>query len=256
MNQLELFQQEVAKNIEGLGADDSLWQESLEWMHHSGQHKYTYNFEWLGRPIIQYPQDMVALQEILWRTRPDLIIETGVAHGGSLMLSASLLALLDRSDELQGHDRSHEPARKVLGIDIEIRPHNRSAILDHPFSSYIQLIEGSSVSKSIVEQVAQIASGYSTILVCLDSDHTFDHVYQELLAYAPLVTSQSYCIVYDTVVEYMRPEFRTNRSWGPGNSPLTAVEKFLSDNPSWQVDRAVDQKLQITVARSGFLRRL
>ncbi len=256
MNQLELFQHEVAKNIEGLGADDSLWEKSLEWMHHSGLHKYTYNFEWLGRPIIQYPQDMVALQEIVWRTRPDLIIETGVAHGGSLMLSASLLALLDRSDELQGHGRSHEPARKVLGIDIEIRPHNRSAIHAHPFSPYIQLIEGSSVSKSIVEQVAQIASGYSTILVCLDSDHTFDHVYQELLAYAPLVTSQSYCIVYDTVVEYMRPEFRTHRAWGPGNSPLTAVEKFLFDNPSWQVDRAVDQKLQITVARSGFLKRL
>lgn len=256
MNQLELFQQEVARNIEGLGADNSLWEESLEWMHHSGHHKYTYNFEWMGRPIIQYPQDMVALQEIVWRTRPDLIIETGVAHGGSLMLSASLLALLDRSDELQSHDRSHVPARKVLGIDIEIRPHNRSAILDHPFSSYIQMIEGSSIGQDVIQQVSQIASGYSRILVCLDSDHTFDHVYSELLAYAPLVTSQSYCIVYDTVVEYMRPEFRTNRTWGPGNSPLTAVQKFLSVHPSWQIDRSIDQKLQITVARSGFLRRL
>jgi cephalosporin hydroxylase len=172
------------------------------------------------------------------------------------MLSASLLALLDRGDELQAQDRSHGPARKVLGIDIEIRPHNRSAILDHPFSSYIQMIEGSSISQDVIDQVTQVASGYSRILVCLDSNHTFDHVYSELLAYAPLVTSQSYCIVYDTVVEYMRPEFRTNRTWGPGNSPLTAVQKFLADHPSWQIDRSIDQKLQITVARSGFLRRL
>jgi len=255
MDQLERFQQEVARNIEGLGGDDSLWEESLDWMHHSGVHKYTYNFTWLGRPIIQYPQDMVALQEIVWRVRPDLIIETGVAHGGSLMLSASLLALLDRIDELQAPTDSNRPSRKVLGVDIEIRDHNKKEIIDHPLSPYIQLIQGSSVASDIIQQVTTIASQYKTVLVCLDSDHTYDHVYRELSAYAPLVTTGSYCIVYDTVVEYMRPEFRTERSWGPGNSPLTAVERFLSEDQGWEVDRSIDQKLQITVARSGFLRK-
>ncbi|MFY7697180.1 MAG: cephalosporin hydroxylase family protein, partial [Cyanobium sp.] len=206
MDQLDLFQQEVARNIEGLGGDESLWEESLDWMHHSGVHKYTYNFSWLGRPIIQYPQDMVALQEIVWRVRPDLIIETGVAHGGSLMLSASLLALLDRVEELQGAPVSSRPPRMVLGIDIEIRDHNKREILAHPLSSYIQLLEGSSIASDVVAQVATIAAGYKTVLVCLDSDHTAEHVYRELCAYAPLVTTGSYCIVYDTVVEYMRPE--------------------------------------------------
>ncbi len=256
MDQLELFNQEVARNIEGLGNDDSLWEETLDWMHHSGIHKYTYNFSWLGRPIIQYPQDMVALQEIVWRVRPDLIIETGVAHGGSLILSASLLALLDRIDELQLAADSIGSSRKVLGIDVEIRKHNRTEILAHPLSSYIQLIDGSSIASDIVEQVTTIAAGHKTVLVCLDSDHTCEHVYQELCAYAPLVTTGSYCIVYDTVVEYMRPEFRTDRSWGPGNSPLTAVERFLSEDCAWEMDRSIDQKLQITVARFGFLRKL
>jgi len=255
MNQLELFQQEVKLNIEGLGADDTLWEESLDWMHHSGIHKYTYNFSWLGRPIIQYPQDMVALQEIVWRVRPDLIIETGVAHGGSLILSASLLALLDRVDDMHPSTCSTKSQRKVLGIDIDIREHNKGEILSHPLSSYIHLIEGSSIAPDIVEQVTSLASAYKTVLVCLDSDHTSDHVYQELCAYAPLVSSGSYCIVYDTVVEYMRPEFRTDRSWGPGNSPLTAVHRFLSEDAGWDVDRSIDHKLQITVARSGFLKR-
>lgn len=256
MDQLELFQREVDRNIEGLAADDALWGETLDWMHHSGVHKYTYNFSWLGRPIIQYPQDMVAFQEIVWRVRPDLIIETGVAHGGSLMLSASLLALLDRADELQSTPASAVTPRKVLGIDIDIREHNRREILAHPLSTYIQLIQGSSIASDIVEQVTSIASGFKCVLVCLDSDHTCEHVFRELVAYSPLVTSGSYCIVYDTVVEYMRPEFRTDRSWGPGNSPLTAVHRFLSEDSDWVVDRSIDQKLQITVARSGFLKRL
>jgi cephalosporin hydroxylase len=256
MDQLELFQREVDRNIDGLASDESLWEETLDWMHHSGVHKYTYNFSWLGRPIIQYPQDMVAFQEIVWRVRPDLIIETGVAHGGSLMLSASLLALLDRVDELQSASYSVRTPRKVLGIDIDIREHNKREILAHPLSPYIQLIQGSSVASDIVEQVTGIASGYKRVLVCLDSDHTCEHVLRELVAYAPLVTSGSYCIVYDTVVEYMRPEFRTDRSWGPGNSPLTAVQMYLADHPGWAMDRAIDQKLQITVARCGFLRKL
>jgi cephalosporin hydroxylase len=256
MDQLELFQQEVARNIAGLGSDEALWGESLDWMHHSGIHKYAYNFSWLGRPIIQYPQDIVALQEIVWRVRPDLIIETGVAHGGSLMLSASLLALLDRMEEVHSIHEYIKPSRLVLGIDIDIRKHNKEEILEHPLAHYIQLIEGSSTAADIVEQVHSIASGFQTVLVCLDSDHTFEHVYRELCAYAPLVTKGSYCIVYDTVVEFMRPEFREDRLWGPGNSPLTAVQKFLSDDSSWEMDRSIDHKLQITVARCGFLRKL
>ncbi len=219
---------------------------------------YSYNFNSLGRPIIQYPQDMVAIQELVWDVRPDLIIETGIAHGGSLILSASCLAMLDLCDAIETGamlDPRHSK-RKVLGIDIDIRAHNREAIETHPMSSRIQMIEGSSIASDVIEQVHTIASRYSRILVCLDSNHTHDHVFAELRAYAPLVSLGSYCIVFDTVIEDMPADMFSDRPWGPGNSPKSATKEFLASHPEFEVDKFIEQKLQISVAPQGYLRRV
>ena len=246
------LQNQVQSNITALASDTSLWDKSLSWMLDVGRHRYTYNFEWMGRPIIQYPQDIIAFQEIVHKVQPDLIIETGVAHGGSLMLSASLLTLLD---VMEGKD-PRKSNRKVIGVDIDIREHNRKAIDSHPLRHKIQLIEGSSVDPAIVKQVHQLAKGSDKILVSLDSNHTKEHVAKELNAYAGLVSVGSYCIVFDTVVEFMQPEFTVGREWGPGNSPMNAVDDFVKLNPNFEVDTSFDSRLLITVARGGYLRRL
>jgi cephalosporin hydroxylase len=229
-----------------------------EFVAKTAEHRYTYRFGWLGRPIIQYPQDIVGVQELIWQTRPDLIIETGIAHGGSLILSSSMLALLDMCDAIErgetirpGHSR-----RKVLGIDIDIRAHNRRAIEAHPMSSWIQMIEGSSTDPEVVEQVRQIAAGYQQVLVCLDSNHTHDHVLAELEAYAPLVSDGSYCVVFDTVIEDMPADQFPDRPWGPGNNPKTAVREFLATHPEFRIDADIQNTLLITVAPDGYLQRI
>jgi cephalosporin hydroxylase len=258
MNPIEQFQAEVQHNIARLGADTSLKQASLDWMLQTGAAgAYTYNFSWMGRPIIQYPQDMVAMQELIWAIKPDLIIETGIAHGGSLIMNASLLALLDLCEaQEQGRVLDlRKPARQVLGIDIDIRAHNREAIEAHPMAARIQMLQGSSVDPALVAQVKDIASKYQRVLVSLDSNHTHEHVLAELEAYAPLVSVGSYCVVFDTVVEDMPPELCEGRPWGPGNSPLTAAREYLAGHPEFEVDRNIEHKLLITVAREGFLRR-
>lgn len=259
MNPIEQFRAEVRNNIEHLGADAGLKRASLDWMLKAGTTgAYTYNFSWMGRPIIQYPQDMAAMQELIWRVKPDLIIETGIAHGGSLIMNASLLALLDLCDaQAQGHMLDpRKPARKVLGIDIDIRAHNREAIEAHPMAARIQMLQGSSVDPEIVAQVREIASRHQRVLVSLDSNHTHEHVLAELEAYAPLVSKGSYCVVFDTVVEDMPPELCAGRPWGPGNSPLTAARDYLSRHPEFEVNKRIEDKLLITVAREGFLRRV
>lgn len=197
------------------------------------RHRYSYHFDWMGRPIIQFPQDMVANQEHVWAVKPDLIVETGVAHGGSLIMSAALLALMDLVDGIEAgvHIDPSVSSRKVFGVDIEIREHNRQAILAHPMASRIQLIEGSSVAGGIIEQVYKAAAGSSRVMVFLDSNHTEEHVLAELSAYAPLVTSGSYCVVFDKVVEDMPKSFFPDRPWGPGNNPKTAVRKWLCNHP-------------------------
>lgn len=247
------FENEVQQNIAALASREELWPKTLDWMLDVGRHRYTYNFTWLGRPIIQYPQDIVALQEIIWRVRPDVIIETGIAHGGSLVFSASMLMLLD---SLAGRSVQPRPQRRVIGIDVEIRPHNREAIAAHPLANRITMLEGSSISPHIVSQVHGMVAPHDVVLVCLDSNHTSDHVAGELAAYAPLVTDGSYLVVYDTVIEEMPPEFRVGKAWAPGNSPLTAVRDFLQSNDEFDVDEMFDHKLQITVARGGYLRRV
>jgi cephalosporin hydroxylase len=259
MNPTKSFEEEVQQNIARLGADPTLPKESFEWMLKAGTvGGYTYNFRWLGRPIIQYPQDMVAMQELIWVVRPDLIIETGIAHGGSVVLSASMLAMLDMIEAIES-GIVFDPAkskRKVLGIDIDIRAHNREAIESHPMASRIQMIEGSSVDDVVIGRVHEVAADYKRILVCLDSNHTHDHVLAELKAYAPLVSVGSYCVVFDTVIDDMPADFFPNRSWGPGNNPKTAIQEYLKSNPQFSVDKAIDNKLLISVAAGGYLKRI
>jgi cephalosporin hydroxylase len=227
---------------------------SRDWMREANSHKYSYQFDWLGRPIIQYPQDIIALQQIVWDTQPDLIIETGIAHGGSLILSASLLALLDLFDSEAGRQR--EPSRKVIGIDIDIRAHNRLQIESHPLSNRIQMIEGSSTSKEIFEKVLEFSKNYKSIMVILDSNHTHDHVKQELELYSTLVTKGNYIVVFDTVIEFLPADSHPDRPWGHGDNPLTAVKDFISRNSEFVVDYDIDNRLQISVAPNGYLKRL
>lgn len=213
--------------------------------------KYSYCFDWLERPIIQYPQDIVAFQEIVSRVKPNLIIETGIAHGGSLVLSASLLCLLDVMEGLDPR-QSH---RKVVGVDIDIRPHNRQALDEHPLRFKMELIEGSSIDPNVIKQVRKHADGVDRVLVSLDSNHTHEHVLAELNAYADLVSVGSYCIVFDTVIEDLPVGSYPNRSWDVGNNPKTALYEWLKSNPEFEIDKDIDNKLLISVAPDGYLKR-
>lgn len=254
---VEVFQQERADRLQRYAADAPFQALSADWLQASMQRQYVYNFDWLGRPIIQYPQDIVAMQELVWRVRPDLIIETGIAHGGSLVLSASLLAMLDMCEAIEAGAvwDPRQSRRKVLGVDIDIRQHNREAIESHPMASRIAMVQGSSVAPEVVAQVQEFAKGYQRVLVCLDSMHTHAHVLAELQAYAPLVSVGSYCVVFDTFVEDMPPKFFADRPWDVGNNPKTAVREWLADQPGFEVDAEWPAKLIVTVAPEGFLRR-
>ncbi|MBS0372160.1 MAG: cephalosporin hydroxylase family protein [Proteobacteria bacterium] len=229
-----------------------------QWVNRSAASKYTYNFRWLSRPIIQYPQDIVAMQELIWSVKPDLIIETGIAHGGSLVFSASMLALLDLSDAIESGQMldPRNSRREVLGVDIDIRAHNRAAIEAHPMYSRIRMIEGSSTSPEVIEQVSAIAAKHERILVCLDSNHTHEHVLAELNAYAPLASKDSYCVVFDTIIEDMPKSMFPDRPWGPGDNPKTAVHEYLKTHPEFEIDRSIHQKLVLTVAPDGYLKRI
>jgi len=252
------FPAEIKSNIESLARDKRLADKSIKWICSSAQHKYTYNFTWLGRPIIQYPQDIMGMQELIWKIKPDLIIETGIAHGGSLIFSASMLALLDYSDAVERGEvlDPRQPGRRVLGIDIDIRPHNRVAIETHPMANRIDMIQGSSIAPEIIAQVHEIAKGKRSVLVVLDSNHTHEHVLAELNAYAQLTTIGSYCVVFDTVIEDMPADFFPDRPWGPENNPKTAVWQYLNSHPEFEIDKSIQHKLLITVAPDGYLKRI
>ena len=211
----------------------------------------------MGRPIIQYPQDIVALQEIVWEIKSDVILETGIAHGGSLILSASLLAMLDYADAVESGDLLDpaNPRRRVVGIDIDIRAHNKVAMERHPMASRITMIEGSSTAPDTIARAKDAVGDAKRVMVCLDSMHTHDHVVAELEAYGPLVTSGCYCLVLDSFVEDMPPGFFEDRLWDVGNNPKTALHSWLKDNPDFTIDRDMATKLQVTVAPDGFLRR-
>jgi len=255
---IDNFYKNRVSNINNYSANDQIKSLSLDWVDASMSTNYVYNFDWLGRPIIQYPQDMVAVQELIWDVKPDLIIETGIAHGGSLILSASMLALLDMSDAIENNKviDPNKSNRKVIGLDIDIRDHNRKAIELHPMSSRIQMIEGSSIDPCIVDKVKNIAKKYNRVMVFLDSMHTHEHVLQELKAYTPLTSVGSYCVVFDTFVEDVREDMFSDRPWSPGNNPKTAVWEFLEKNDSFIIDKDIENKILITVAPDGYLKRI
>jgi len=241
MSEVAKFFVEVEDNIDGLRADASVRRATLDWVTAIAPHNYTYNFTWLGRPVIQFPQDLAALQEIIWDTRPDLIIETGIAHGGSLIFHASMLQLLSNDG-------------RVLGIDIDIREHNRAEIEAHPMFERIDMIQGSSIDDAIAAQVAAIATEAKRVMVVLDSNHTHEHVLRELELYAPLVTKGCYLVVCVTLIEDMPEGSFPNRPWDKGDNPRTAVDAFLETTERFEVDTALDAKLQISVAPGGYLK--
>lgn len=252
------FEKEVAARVAAAPDNKALQAASREFLLTTINARYSYNFAWQGRPIIQYPQDMVAMQELIWEVKPDLIIETGIAHGGSLIFSASMLAQLDLCDAIESGEKidPHVSKRKVLGLDIDIRAHNKAAIEAHPMASRIQMIQGSSIAPEVVAQVKAIAANYKRIMVCLDSNHTHAHVLGELEAYAPLTSVGSYCVVFDSVVEDMPKEMSFDRPWGPGDNPKTAVWEYLKTHPEFEIDKSIQHKLLITVAPDGYLKRI
>jgi cephalosporin hydroxylase len=252
------FYSERRQQIADYQLDSSFTTQSQEWLQASMRRRYVYNFDWLGRPIIQYPQDMVAMQELVWSTRPDLIIETGIAHGGSLVLSASLLAMLDYCDAVQARAVLDPKVgkRKVLGLDIDIRPHNLQAIKEHPLAHKIERVQGSSISSDVISQVHAYARNYQRIMVCLDSNHTHEHVLAELKAYAPLTTIGCYCVVFDSFVEDMPNDMFPDRPWGPGDNPKTALWEYLKTNKNFEIDRNIPGKLLVSSAPDGYLKRI
>lgn len=227
--------------VESMARDETLRNRSREWIVASSRYEYTYHFTWLGLPIIQYPQDVVAMQELIWASQPDLIIETGIARGGSLVFYASMLELIGG-------------AGRVIGVDIDIRPTNRSAIERHPLAARIDMVEGSSVAEPVLDQVRELSAGRERVLVVLDSLHTHDHVLRELQLYSELVKPGGYVVVFDTVIDQMPVGSYPDRPWDRGNSPATAVQAFLRANDRFEVLQGIDNKLMISAARGGYLR--
>ncbi|MFC1875764.1 cephalosporin hydroxylase family protein [Thermodesulfobacteriota bacterium] len=241
MNPIKEFEKAKKEYIQKMIGDSSLLRTSRRWFVESCRYNYSYNFSWMGRPIIQFPQDIMAMQEIIWEVKPELIIETGIAHGGSLIFYASMQSLIGK----KGH---------VLGIDIDIREHNRVEIEAHPLFNHITMIEGSSTDENIVNSVHEFAAGKRSVLVVLDSNHTHAHVLKELELYSGLVTKDSYLVVFDTVIEDMPDDFFTDRPWGKGDNPKTAVHEFLAGNDRFAIDHGLVDKLLITVAPDGYLK--
>jgi len=240
MNDTEEFERTRQKDIENLATDESIKKKAIEFLVETIKYNYSYHFDWLGIPIIQYPQDIVAMQELIWKLKPDLIIETGIARGGSLIFYSSMLELLGKGE--------------VLGIDIDIREHNRKAIESHPMFKRISLIEGSSTSDETIGKVKNAIVGKNVIMVLLDSNHTYEHVIKELDLYSPFVTKGSYLVVFDTAIDDLPDELVAKRSWGKGNNPKTAVHEFLKTHSNLVIDKTIQDKLLLTVAPDGYLK--
>ena len=243
-NPIQQFKEECNARVNANSSNNELKKAASDFNTESNKAQYSYNFLWMGRPVIQYPQDIMAMQEIIWEIKPDLIIETGIAHGGSLILYASLLELIGKGE--------------VLGVDIDIRSHNMTEIEAHSMFKRINMIEGSAIDMEIINKVKAIAAGKETVLVVLDSNHTHQHVLEELKAYAPLVSINSYIIVFDTIVENLPSDYLPGlkRPWDIGNNPMTAVDEFLRDNNNFEIDYAIDNKILISVAPRGYLKRV
>jgi len=268
-DELKAFYEQNREDIDLISNDFELKECTRKWISNANKKRYSYHFEWMGRPIIQYPQDIVAMQEIIWEVKPDLIIETGIAHGGSLVLSASMLSLLDLCELKEGEKLSlKDSKRMVLGVDIDIREYNRMKIEKHPMSHRIKMLQGSSIDSDVIQQVKGYAEKFQRILIFLDSNHTHDHVLEELRAYAPLTSIGSYCVVFDTAVEDLPEDFFNDRPWGKGDNPKTAVWEYLETlkNDSrkgtdgkplnFEIDKLIENRLLITVAPDGYLKRI
>lgn len=240
MNPIKQFERERASRISSYAKKKALKVSAAKFLKETIKALYSYNFSWLGRPIMQYPQDIIAMQEIIWKVKPDLIIETGIAHGGSLIFHASILELTGKGE--------------VIGIDLDIREHNDQAIRAHPMFKRIIMIEGSSVAESTLFKVRKLSKNKKSILVALDSHHSYDHVFKELELYSPFVTKGSYLVVFDTIVEDLPDSFFTDRPWGKGNNPKPAVHEFLKRNDRFKIDKEIENKLLVTVAPNGFLK--
>ena len=251
-SEIKKFLREKKIRIKNQGVNKKLKLDAKRFFVNSHENKYSYNFNWLGRPIIQYPQDIVAFQEIVYEVKPELIIETGIAHGGSIILSASLLSLLDIMNGINPKNS----ATKVVGIDIDIRKHNYNEIINHPLNYKIELLEGSSLDKKIEKKISRIASRFKKILVVLDSNHTYDHVLKELNIYSKFVSIKSYCIVFDTCLDEVNEKSYANRPWSKTNNPMIAVKDWLKNNEEFKVDFNYDNKLLISAAPNGFLKKV
>jgi len=243
-NLIQEFVDQRKHRVDSNGKNEKLLTAADAFNLESNKAQYSYNFSWMGRPIIQYPQDMMAMQEIIWDIKPDLIIETGIAHGGSLIFYASMLELIGKGD--------------VLGIDIDIREHNRKEIEMHPMFKRIKMIQGSSIAPAIVAKVEEHTKGKQTVLVTLDSNHTHEHVLAELKMYSPFVSLNSYLVVFDTIVEKLPQDYMPghSRPWGIGDNPMTAVNTFIGENPQFEIDKSINNKLLISVAPDGYLKRI
>jgi cephalosporin hydroxylase len=238
MNPIEDFKKEREEAMLAMANDAELKQKSIDWMLHSDKYKYTYNFSWMGRPIIKYPQDIQIMQELIWDVKPDLIIETGIAHGGSIIFSSSMMELLGNGG-------------KVIAVDIDIRKHNRDEIEAHPMMKNITMLEGSSIDENIVQQIADYAKDFKKVMVVLDSNHSHNHVLRELELYTPLVSIDSYILLPDTFVEFFPKGYVTNRPWDVGDNPFTAMEAFLKTSINFIKDESITNKLLITEALGG-----
>ncbi len=243
LDPVEAFFEERRHAIADMAKDEELKRKSLDWMLHADQYKYTYNFNWMGRPIIKFPSDIMLMQEIIWDIKPDLIIETGIAHGGSIVFSASMLELL-------GGDR------EVVAVDIDIRQHNREKIEAHPMNKRIHMIEGSSTDPAVLDRIRERAKGKKCVMVALDSLHTHNHVLDEMRLYAPLVTVGSYLVLPDTFIEYFPKGYYDNRPWDVGNNPMTALRAFMQENDDFVIDTERCNKLLITEGFDGYLKRI
>jgi cephalosporin hydroxylase len=223
------------------------------WIKVGWDQKYMYSFTWLGRPIIQIPDDVLRIQEVIYAVKPDLIIETGIAHGGSLILYASICKAIGKG--------------RVVGVDIEIRPHNRASIEGHELFRWITLIEGNSISADVLRQIQKMTTHGETVLVILDSDHSYAHVSEELNLYSPFVTPGSYMVATDGFDAYIKDaprasrEYPNSKTWGQNNSKQ-AAEDFVNRNPAFKIVEPTFPfnegciKFRVTYCPSAFIQRI
>lgn len=240
---IKSFNDQVERNLKKMSKDKSLFKKSIDWMLHADKYKYTYNFEWAGIPIIKFPNDLMVLQEIISKVQPDVIIETGVAHGGSIVFSASMLQLYSKKNAF------------VIGVDIDIRKHNHDRLKKNKFYKKLKLIEGSSTSPEVIKKIKRLIKG-KKVMVCLDSNHTYEHVKNEIEIYKDLVTKNSYLVVEDTFSEYFPKGYYSNRPWDVGNNPMIALKEFLKTNKNFEIDKKICSKLQITETFDGYLKKI